>query len=296
MEITIEVFDAGAWKDAAIIGATSATAGGINSSCTFEYTWDYAFSKTYRDRPVSLTYPVNADLIRKNEWPAFLYDIIPQGNGRRFLLASLNRPVTEGASADFELLKSGAFNPIGRLRVKEAVQFYQAYIERHQNENLNLGMQLEEIVGRRADFVERMHIHGMLATGTTGIQGVAPKFMLTQDNSGLWFADGQIEDHQSAKHWIVKLPRGNHSIDLKVLNYDNIDANKLTLFDAVKEMRKVSNLTQPEFADFSGVSVKIIKDIENNKGNPTLKTLRQLGNFFGLELSYTRKSTRQFTK
>jgi DNA-binding XRE family transcriptional regulator len=77
---------------------------------------------------------------------------------------------------------------------------------------------------------------------------------------------------------------------LRAAFYDKIDANELTLFDAVKEMRKISNLTQPEFANFSGVSVKIIKDMESNKGNPTLKTLRQLGEFFGLDLAYTRKN------
>ena len=76
---------------------------------------------------------------------------------------------------------------------------------------------------------------------------------------------------------------------LRAAFYDKIDANELTLFDAIKEMRKVANLTQPEFADFSGVSVNIIKDIETNKGNPTLKTLRQLGSFFGLQLAYIRK-------
>lgn len=217
MELTIEVFDAGAWTDAAIIDVTGATKGGVSVSCTFEYTWDYAFNKANHDKPVSLNYPVNADLIRKNEWPAFLYDIVPQGNGRRFLLATLNRSITEGASADFELLRSGAFNPIGYLRVKEAVQFYQTYIERHQNDNLHVGMQLEDIIGRHADFVERMHIYGMLTTGTTGIQGVAPKFLLTQDKAGLWYADGQIEDHRAAQHWIIKLPRGHHPDDLKVI-------------------------------------------------------------------------------
>lgn len=76
---------------------------------------------------------------------------------------------------------------------------------------------------------------------------------------------------------------------LRAAFYDKIDANEMTLFEAIKEMRKVAHLTQPEFAEFSGVSVKIIKDIESNKGNPTLKTLHQLGEFFGLQLAYIRK-------
>jgi hypothetical protein len=69
MEITIEAFDAGFWKDAAIINVTSAATGRVKSSCTFEYTWSYAFNETNRDKPISLKYPVNADLIKKNEWP-----------------------------------------------------------------------------------------------------------------------------------------------------------------------------------------------------------------------------------
>jgi transcriptional regulator with XRE-family HTH domain len=53
-------------------------------------------------------------------------------------------------------------------------------------------------------------------------------------------------------------------------------------------MRQISGLTQVEFAAHRGLSAKVIKEIERGTGNPTVKTLNQIGTFFGLEVAFVR--------
>src|SRR3546814_6899748 len=62
----------------------------------------------------------------------------------------------------------------------------------------------------------------MLAAGTPGVQGVAPKFLLTQDEEGRWFPDTALPDARARRHWIVKLPRGRHGTDFRILRHEAI--------------------------------------------------------------------------
>jgi transcriptional regulator with XRE-family HTH domain len=70
--------------------------------------------------------------------------------------------------------------------------------------------------------------------------------------------------------------------------YDAINRGELSIQDAVKRMRKISRLTQPDFAAHRGVSAKVIKEIERGVGNPTVNTLNRIGQFFGLEVAFVR--------
>lgn len=70
--------------------------------------------------------------------------------------------------------------------------------------------------------------------------------------------------------------------------YDAINRGELSLQDTVKRMRKISRLTQTEFAIHRGVSAKVIKEIERGIGNPTTNTLNRIGQFFGLEVAFVR--------
>ena len=72
--------------------------------------------------------------------------------------------------------------------------------------------------------------------------------------------------------------------------YAAIERGELTLQQAVKRMRAISRLTQHEFAAHRGVSVKVIKEVERGIGNPTVKTLNQIGDIFGFEVSFVRKA------
>ncbi|MDO8299830.1 helix-turn-helix domain-containing protein [Lacisediminimonas sp.] len=75
---------------------------------------------------------------------------------------------------------------------------------------------------------------------------------------------------------------------LRIQFYDDIEAGHLSLQDAVKLMRQMSGLTQVEFAQNRGVSLRVVKEIERGSGNPTVKTLNQIACLFGLEVAFRR--------
>lgn len=212
MDCHIEIFLHGKWQDAAQAQFSDVVHNGFRANdCVFEYDLPYAFSDA--PAPVSLVMPVDADRHVQGSWPTFLYDLVPQGNGRRFLLDRLALP--DAQASDLALLCAGAFNPIGRLRIREAVQYYQQHVERH---DLGAeGFTFDELLARSPDFHEMMMVHGMLATGGTGVQGVAPKYLLTEAHDGKWYPDAALPDDQAACHYIVKRPRGQSERDRKVL-------------------------------------------------------------------------------
>ena len=59
----------------------------------------------------------------------------------------------------------------------------------------------------------------------------------------------------------------------------------------LKERRVALKITQQELSEISGVSIATIKDIERGKGNPSLKTLEQIGIVLGLEICMKIKVT-----
>lgn len=213
MACHFQIFVNDQWIDCAALTAREAGKRPGNAGSVFEYDLDYAFGDTLE--PVSLRLPVDANHHTFGHWPAFFYDLIPQGSGRKFLLGQLQ--LVDGPGADFALVCAGAFNPIGRVRVAEAVKYFDLHILRHDARGMDRGFTLAEIIERGEAFHERMMIHSMLAAGTTGVQGAAPKYLLTMDRQGLWHADGALPDAEAASHFIVKRPRGTSEADKKVL-------------------------------------------------------------------------------
>ena len=71
--------------------------------------------------------------------------------------------------------------------------------------------------------------------------------------------------------------------------YANIDANALTISEAVLAMRKISRLTQAEFAKHRGISVQSLKQIESGTANPTVDTLQKIADIFGLKMGFVPK-------
>jgi len=59
---------------------------------------------------------------------------------------------------------------------------------------------------------------------------------------------------------------------------------KRTIGARVKEERRKRGLEQEELAQVSNVATKTIGQIENFKGNPTLKTIDKLAKAFKMEL------------
>ena len=52
----------------------------------------------------------------------------------------------------------------------------------------------------------------------------------------------------------------------------------------IKERRTILGLTQQDLADYTELSLRIIKSVESEKGNPSLKTLEKIAGVLGLEL------------
>ena len=66
----------------------------------------------------------------------------------------------------------------------------------------------------------------------------------------------------------------------------------LNLAESVKIMRKIAKKTQIEYAKWLGIARRIIIDIKNNKGNPTLCTLKKIAEPFGLDVFLGKKKAK----
>jgi serine/threonine-protein kinase HipA len=213
----IEVHHAGQWHPAAQLHALGP------HRVRFNYLDEYVFGDV--NLPVSLIIPVGLwpepKVAGLTGWeadhrpPSFLYDLVPQGKGRKFLLSALKLPDSDEMM--MPLVMAGAFNPIGCLRIDTAMNFYAQEAIKNPDPKMAHGVSLEDIMQRSDEFLDHIALHSMLATGTTGVQGVAPKFLLTTDRNGRWFADLALPDDRACEHWLVKLPRGKSNEDRAVL-------------------------------------------------------------------------------
>lgn len=214
MKSTIEIHHNGKWHQAAEIHHHN------DYQATFEYLPMYQFGDIAK--PVSINLPINTPRIcvergQLPNCPSFIFDLVPQGLGRKYLLKNINRPL--GDAMVIPLAQIGAFNPIGNLRLDTAVNFYEQW-KAGNPADIAKGFTEEEITNKEEDFANYIWLHAMLVAGTTGVQGAAPKFLLTQNKDGLWFADSALPDDQATNHWLVKLPRGKTQADIKVINLE----------------------------------------------------------------------------
>ena len=77
----------------------------------------------------------------------------------------------------------------------------------------------------------------------------------------------------------------------KVALYEDLDAGRLSIAEAVKRMRQISGLTQRAFAErVAGLSTATLAQIERGEANPTVATLDDIGRAFGLEIGFRRRA------
>ncbi len=175
----------------------------------FEYDIDYAVTALHaRDhRAVSVRYPVTFDRVaRAATFPAFLMDLMPQGEARRQVLGRLRaegRPTSE-----WDMLLAGARNPVGNLRVAAAVTV---------TEESEQGVALADIIQRGDDFRAWAESQSIPMTGSSDTGGASPKLLMTADASGRFHADGALPDARAFRHYIIKFPRGPTREDTAVL-------------------------------------------------------------------------------
>lgn len=55
-------------------------------------------------------------------------------------------------------------------------------------------------------------------------------------------------------------------------------------YSIIRERRSLLGLTQQDLADYTGLSLRIIKSIEVDKGNPSMSTLTKIAEVLGLEI------------
>jgi serine/threonine-protein kinase HipA len=265
MKCTIEIFHNNQWHEAAtFMPALDVTTKGYKSAGRLSYDIMYAaqYGESGISTAVSCRYPVSFE-IHKDD--AFLLDILPSGAGRRFWLQKLG--IRDGTGADWSLLCQGAGNPIGNLRIREAVKVLES-------NTTHAGFDYDEVLSRGDAFIEYAYQHGAPIAGSSGAQGDAPKFLLTQDKNQRWHGDGVLFDERCSKHWLVKFPRSNRLDDLRVLRneaaYYSVaqwfgvrtgealqlaqDALFIPRFDRVVQSNQVQRLGVESLTSLAGIS------------------------------------------
>lgn len=65
----------------------------------------------------------------------------------------------------------------------------------------------------------------------------------------------------------------------------------MELKDIMKQRREVLSLTQRDLAEMSQIGLATIKDIERDKGNPSLSTVKKILDVLGIEIEYRVRQT-----
>jgi serine/threonine-protein kinase HipA len=221
MRLTLQTHFNGHWHDAATLELRDEAAG-FEGASIVDYDLDYfitvasaafAAGQTVRDhRALSVRYPVDLENRYSRNWPPFLLDLMPQGHARRKLAEHLGLAEAARAS-DLPLLLRSATGGIGNIRIKEAAE---AETERLRGV-ARQGVTEADILARSDLFLEVADRFGMLASGSSGLQGEWPKVAMTQANDGLYYPDSVVTDDEAMRHVIVKLVRSNDPVDRLIL-------------------------------------------------------------------------------
>jgi len=221
MRLTLQTHFDGEWHHAATLELKD-DASGFQGASIVDYDLDYfvavasgefSVGKAVRDhRALSVRYPVDLENRYSRSWPPFLLDLMPQGHARRKLAEHLGLDQGSRAS-DLPLLLRSATGGIGNLRIKEAAE---AETERLRGVERQ-GVTEAEILERSDRFMEVADHFGMLASGSSGLQGEWPKVSMTQADDGLYYPDSFVTDDEAVRHVIVKLVRSNEPVDRLIL-------------------------------------------------------------------------------
>ena len=121
--------------------------------------------------------------------------------------------------------------------------------------------------------------------------GHAPGIEIIEDNINI----EELDDKE--KFWINHfLEKGNLLLNIQFVDsrfvigrlealLDSHDENDISHIGTfIKNCRKIANLTQPEFASKTGVALKVLRKIEQNKTNVELSGVLKILNMFGCTL------------
>ena len=70
-----------------------------------------------------------------------------------------------------------------------------------------------------------------------------------------------------------------------------INHTSMDIGNTIKERRALLGISQQDLADYSGVGISTVKDIERGVGNPSMETLRKVLDVVGMEMVLQVKQT-----
>ncbi len=207
MELTLQLFDQGEWHDAVQLRFPDPQRG-FQGGCHFGYLNEYIWPNVeFLDSPfaksVSVRAPLSFDQYRSKLAPAFLYDIAPAGAARRSLMKRLGSSKPAKLAEDIFLLARSTPAPVGHLRVKESMAYFEAHVGGHP------GFTRQDIIERDTGFIEYAYEMGAAIGGASGAGGAAPKLLMSEDRQGRLHPDAVLNDQDVVQHWFVKFPRNN---------------------------------------------------------------------------------------
>lgn len=204
-EIKLQVYlysketGSGQWQDACSLIFDRPEEGRI-SPAQLEYDARYVAQHINNlDALISLRFPLDFFPHNCDIWPAFLQDIMPMGSARRFWLQKKNLSPALEYAHDFTMLSECSLSPIGNMRV--------AGIEL-ETDSVK-GFELNDVITRDSDFIDYASIAGAAIGCATGAGGEAPKFLLSEDDKGLFYPEASLPDEQIKQSYLVKFPRNN---------------------------------------------------------------------------------------
>ena len=71
--------------------------------------------------------------------------------------------------------------------------------------------------------------------------------------------------------------------------FQKFGEGQISIQDATKAMRRISRLTQPEFAKHRGISLATLRKIETGNGSVNVETLNKIGDIFGLKVGFVKR-------
>ncbi len=205
MECHIEIYLDGQWQTAATFEPDPQTLDrGVEGGCRLEYDTDYAVENLGNHNAELIPgLTVGFELVRYEDWPPFLVDLLPAGAGRRAWLKRM-QVENDGPQIEWHLLVKGAGNPPGNLRIAEAAL-------EPPPEQFKIGFPRQDIIEQQEDFIEYAEERGAYVAGASSVQGEAPKYLLAEDHNGMFHAEGALPDDRIKQFWLVKFPRGRRT-------------------------------------------------------------------------------------
>lgn len=213
-ELVLEINCSGAWQTVGAVVLLGDATAGEHAASEVRYDIDYvtAYLGCGHNRGLSVSLPVTFEPIRFRHWAPFLLDIFPQGAALRFIEQHFK--IRDRREQYWQILTSVPLSPPGNLRTVPAnsAAYSQSPIQAPHE-----GFSRAEVLDKGEDFLDHMIACGAPVSGTSGVGGAAPKFLLREDRDGRFHADSALADDRTKACWLVKFPRGRKELDADIL-------------------------------------------------------------------------------